>query len=126
MPRTIASQAPYASASLAVGGGTVSGSFLPINYGVSINLKITNGATGPTAAALAIVEVADDAAGTNAGEVFRAPQGDLAANAVNLWPYSLAPFGGGGDWSHYRVRFVAPTGQAVTVAAQASTTTAIT
>lgn len=127
MALTKSAQTPHASASLTTGGGTINGSggWLPINYGVSIVIKITNGATGPTAGASAYVEVAEDSSGTNAEEVFRATEGDLSANAVNRWPVNLGVGGAGGDYSHYRVSFPPPTGQNVTAAARGMTTTAI-
>jgi hypothetical protein len=120
-------QVPHASATLTAGGGTVNGDggWLAINYGVCIIAKITNSGSVPTGGAQVYVEVAQDGSGTNPDEVDRRMQGDLTAAAVNRFIFNLGIGGNGGDYSHYRVSFVGPTGNDVTAVARAMTTTAL-
>jgi hypothetical protein len=118
-------QTPQASTSRAAGAASTDSSWTAINYGVSGVMKITNGGTGPSAGCNAIIEVAQDSSGTGAMEYSRQNQGDLTASAVVTIPFGLGVGGLGGDFSHYRTRFSGNTGQAVTVEAQAMTTTAL-
>lgn len=127
MALTKAAQVPHASATLTAGSSTVNGDggWLPIGYGVQIIGKITNLGTGPSSPATFIVEVAQDSSGTNADEVRRQAQGDLAALAVNRFEFNMGVGGNGGDYSHYRVSFVQPGTQNVTAQARAMSTTVL-
>jgi hypothetical protein len=88
---------------------------------VTLVIRITNGATGPTVGAQAYVELADDSSGTNAEVVDRFYQTDLSATGETSWPWYAGPGGAGGDYPYYRVSFVKPTTNAVTAIARGST-----
>jgi len=123
MALTKSAQTPQASTSCAA-GGTVNGSGLPINYGVSGVAVVTNGPSGPTTGcALYLQFSADNSAWTQPVLVGIA---DTAANAVAAIPFAVAAPGAGGDWAYYRTTFSGNSGQAVTVQAVASTTTSLT
>lgn len=122
MALTKASQTPQASASNGA-GSTTTGSWLATNYGVSGVATVTNGGTGPTVGCDFVVEVADDNSGTNSVEWSR-QTAPTTNSAATTFPFMLS-IGGGADYPYYRTKFVGNTGQAVTVAAGASTTTVI-
>lgn len=124
MALTKSAQTPQASTSRAAGAGSTDSSWLAIGYGVSGVGKITNGATGPTVACDFVLEVAQDGSGTGAQE-FGRQTAPTTNGAATSFPFGLGVGGLGGDFSHYRTRFSGNTGQAVTVEAQAMTTTAL-
>lgn len=121
MALTKSSQTPQASASNAA-GGTTTGSGLAINYGVSGVAVITNSGTGPTVACSVYIDFS-----SNNTDWFNGPAigvGGIANSEVTRVPFALG-IGAGGDWNYYRVRFTGNTGQAVTVQADAHTTTGL-
>lgn len=102
-------------------GGTVTGSLVDLSavYETDLQMQITNGATGPTVACSAILEITMDG-GTTWFERAR-----WTAGVANSGVYPFAdriPIGVQGA----RVKFTGNTGQAVTVVALASTVTALT
>ncbi len=122
MALTKSTQSVQASASNAAAATTTSSSFA-INYGVAGVALITNGATGPTVACDFVVEMSNDG-GTSWFEWSRQTAGVTNAG-VYRFPFTFGVGGGGGDWDHYRTKFTANTAQAVTVQADACTTTAL-
>lgn len=95
-------------------GTTVS---LATAYGAFVTGLLTNGATGPTVAPVAIIEASGD--GTNWKEVYRVG-GDTIANSITPYAYeACAPI------MNVRVRVTGNTGQAVTCEAFAQVLTGI-
>lgn len=123
MALTKSAQTPQSSASNSA-GGTTTGSWLAIGYGVSGVAKVTNAALGPTVGCDFVLEVAQDGSGTNVQELSRQTASN-ANSAVSNFPFAVGVGGNHGDWSHYRTKFTGNTGQAVTVEAQAMTVTAL-
>lgn len=123
MALTRSQQTPQASTSRAAGAATTSSSWLAIGYGVAIAGKITNGATGPTIGCSFWADVSPDGGTT----VISLPAAlhPVTANLVSTYLVHLGIGGAGGDWTHYRTNFGGNTAQAVTVQADASSTTAI-
>ncbi len=122
MALTKTAQTVQASATNTAGSTTTSSAFA-IGYGISGLAMVTNGATGPTVACDFVIDVSNDG-GTTWFEWSRQTSG-LGNNIVTRFAFSLALAGSGGDWTHYRVRFVGNTAQSVTVQCDASTTTAL-
>lgn len=124
MAITKSSRTQVAASTTCSAGGTVNGSaWATINYGVSGLARIINGGTAPTTPCGFYLDFSPDGGTTT----FTGPMvgvGDLVASSTTIVPYAIA-IGGGGDWTHYRVRFTGNTGQAVTVQANDSTTTGI-
>lgn len=94
-----------------------------INYGVSGVGVITNGGTPPNFPCGLRLDFSPDG-GTTWVTGPMIGYADLVASSVTRIPYSLG-IGAGGDWTHYRTTFTGHTGQAVTVQADDSTTTAL-
>lgn len=115
------SQAPQASISQAAAGSTT-GSSLATNYGVSGVAKIINGATGPTVGCDFVIQVSNDS-GTTWFEWSRQTASNTNS-ATTLFPFRLT-IGNGADFGNYRTLFVGNTAQAVTIQADAETTTAL-
>lgn len=103
-------------------GATILGTAFQVNYGVSGVARIMNATTPPTAPCGFSLDFSTDGSNWVNGPL--AGVGDTIANSTTLIPFSLA-IGGGGDWAYYRVRFTGNAGQAVTVQADASTTTGL-
>lgn len=102
-------------------GGTVTGSLVDLSavYETDLQIQITNGATGPTVACSAILEITYDG-----GTTWYA-RARWAAGVANSGVYTFSdtiPLGVQGA----RVKFTGNTGQAVTVVALGSTITALT
>lgn len=114
-------QSPQASASNSAGGTTTSSAF-DLNYGASGVGMVTNGGTGPTIGCDFVLEVSNDS-GTTWFEWSRQTAG-TTASAVYKFPFALG-IGAGADFDKYRTKFTGNTGQAVTVQADAKTTTAL-
>jgi hypothetical protein len=121
MALTKSAQAAQASTSNAA-GATTTGSGFSTNYGVSGVAKITNGGTGPTVGCDFVIEVSNDG-GTTWFEWSR-QTAVVTSSAVTLFPFRLT-IGNGGDFDTYRTKFTGNTGQAVTVQADAESTTAV-
>jgi hypothetical protein len=119
---TRSTQTVQASTSNAAGATTTSSSFA-VGYGVSGLAMITNGGTGPTAGCDFVLEVSNDG-GTTWFEWSRQTAG-TTNSGVYRFPFALGVGGVGGDFGHYRTKFTGNTGQAVTVQANAETTTAL-
>jgi hypothetical protein len=110
------------SAQPAAAGTPVLGNALALNYGVSGIAKITNGATPPTIACGFYLDFSVDGTNWVTGPLIGLA--DTVANSVTYIPFALG-IGGGADWAYYRGRFAGNTVQAVTVQADASTTTGL-
>lgn len=103
-------------------GGTTTTSGLVVNYGVSGVATITNGGTGPTAECTVRIDFSADNSTWITGPVIGG--GGTANSAITLIPYAMG-VGAYGDWAYYRLVFTGNSGQAVTVEASDSTTTAL-
>ena len=104
-------------------GATTNSSNVTIGYGASIIAQVTNGGTGPTVACNANLQVSTDGGTT---WLTRDSRTAGTANSTNYtFVFDLGIGGAGGDWSIARVQFTANTGQAVTVQADAYSTTGI-
>lgn len=123
MALTRTQQAPQASTSRAAGAATTTSSWFAIGYGVAIAGTITNGGTGPTVGCSFWVDVSPDGGTT----VISLPAvlHPTAAGLATSYLVALGVGGGGGDWTHYRTNFGGNSGQAVTVQADASSTTGL-
>lgn len=125
MARTSSAQTPLASQTLATGAGDLSSAWLSTGYGVS-GWASAYAATLPTGGLVCYVEGAQDNSGTGVGIIAQpvslVPLATGSTNAV-VFPFAFGP-GYGGDWSYYRVRITAPTGNNATVESQAMVTTA--
>jgi hypothetical protein len=113
---------PQASASNAA-AGTTNSSSITVNYGVSIVAQVTNGGTGPTVGCTVNLQ-----ATTDGGTTWVTIDSRLAgtANSANYsFRFDLGAGGAAGDWATVRVQFTGNTGQAVTVQADASSTTSL-
>lgn len=100
-------------------GSTTTSSTLDLStaYGAGIMCKITNGATGPTIACSATVNVSSDGA---TWKYFQAATAGVANNGVYTFAFDLPP------WvMQTQVVFTGNTGQSVTVEAFAQALTAI-
>lgn len=93
---------------------------LATGYGAQVNIKLTNGGTGPTIAAQVQIQVANDAAGTLFVNFGGPLVGGVANNGISSWSVEL-PIGVAA------VKLVAGsnTGQNVTVDADVDNVTAI-
>jgi hypothetical protein len=103
-------------------GATTDSSAATINYGLSIIAKVTNGATAPTVGCDVVLQVRE-AAGTWR-EYDRRTAG-TGSNGVYSFVFNLGVGGAGGDWYEARIEFTGNTVQAVTVQADAESTTAL-
>jgi hypothetical protein len=113
---------PQASASNAA-GATTNSSSITVNYGVSIICQITNGGTGPTVGCTVNLQ-----ATTDGGTTWVTKDSKLAGttnSASYTFVFDVGVGGAGGDWATVRVQFTGNTGQAVTVQADASSTTSV-
>jgi len=125
MSLTKAYQAVQASASNAAAGTTTSG-YQAIGYGTTLVCMVTNGATGPTIACSVYVDFATDGSGTNLIQTaITLGTAGVANNGIYRFTIGLG-IGNEGDAPYYRVRFTGNTAQAVTVQADAWSTTALT
>jgi hypothetical protein len=122
MALTKSIQTAQASASNGAGSTTTSAAFAT-NYGVSGVAMVTNGGTGPTVACDFVIEVSNDG-GSSAWFEWSRQTASATASAVTRFPFQLG-IGTGADFGHYRTKFTANTAQAVTVQADAETTTAL-
>jgi hypothetical protein len=120
MARATSPQTPQASATHTASTADVVSAAQAINYGVSGLATITNG-SAPTIAAYFGLDYSND--GGTTWFSFATQSAGLVASAVYPFPFTFAPGGEGGDWTHYRTRFGGNTGNDVTVAAGATTTT---
>ncbi len=114
--------APQASASNA-GGATTNSSSITVGYGVSIIAQITNGATGPTIACSANLQVTTDAGTTWITKDSRTA--GTTNNGVYAFVFDIGVAGAGGDWTTVRIQFTGNTAQTVTIQADASSTTSL-
>lgn len=122
LTKSSTARAVVASASNSA-GGTTNSSAQTVGYGVSGVAKITNGGTGPTVSCKAYLQFSAD--GTNWFGSMLVADGGTTASAVTERAYTVAPGGAFGDWTNYRVQFTGNTGQAVTVQADDSYTSAV-
>jgi len=122
MALTKSTQTVQASASNAGAATTISSSFA-INYGVSGVAQITNGGTGPTVGCDFVLEVSNDG-GTTWFEWSR-QTAPITASTTYYFPFAFGVAGLGGDFGHYRTKFTGNTAQAVTIQADAETTTVL-
>ena len=76
---------------MTAGAADVTGSTIDIStaYGAQVDIKLTNGATGPTIAAQVQIEVAADAAGTLFTKFGGALVGSTANSGVSSWSVQL-------------------------------------
>ncbi len=123
MALTRSAQTPQASASNAA-AATANSAALAIGYGVSGIASITNGGTGPTIGCSFNLQVANDGGAGTWFTISSQTAGTTAAG-VYTFPFSIGVGGANGDWGHYRTQFTGNTGQAVTVQADAESTTAL-
>lgn len=113
MPASKTGSVIQSSASNTAGSTTNSSAVvLTTAYGAAITAQITNGATGPTAACAAILQVSEDG-GTNWREWARGVAGTANSGAYTF-SFDVPP-----AVLRCRVQFTGNTGQTVTVAAQA-------
>lgn len=89
-------------------------------YGVQVDIKLTNGATGPTVAAQVQIEVAADAAGTLFTKFGGPLVGNTTNSGVSSWSVEL-PIG----VAAFRLVSGSNTGQDVTLDADYANVTAI-
>lgn len=122
MALTKSSQTPRTSTPCGA-GSTVYGTGLPINYGVSGVALVTNGSTGPTTGCGVYLQFSAD--NSNWTEPFLVGIAATGNSVVTPIPFAIA-IGAGADWAYYRLAFKDNSGQAVTVQADASTTTSLT
>ena len=108
-----------ASASNAANSTTTSSS-IQINYGISIIAQITNGVTPPTVACSVICQVSPD---NTTWFTYDTRTAGVTSSIDYSFSFNLGVGGVGGDWLYARVQFTGNTGQAVTVQADASTST---
>jgi hypothetical protein len=117
-------QAPVASQSLLAGAADVVSVSQSVNYGVSVEASIANGGTGPTVGCDVYLQV--DAGANGFVELGGSRQtAGLTANTTYRFRYDLGVGEGGGNWPNYKIGFGGNTGQAVTIQADGSTTTAL-
>jgi hypothetical protein len=114
--------APQASASNGAGSTTTSSS-ITVNYGVSIIAQVLNGGTGPTIGCSVNLQATTDGGTTWITMDSRTAGTTNGANYA--FRFDLGVCGAGGDWATVRVQFTGNTGQAVTVQADASSTTSL-
>ncbi len=122
MAATKARTSIWSAQSLTAGAGDTTSSAVDLSggYGAQVDIKLTNGATGPTIPAQVQIQVAADTSGTlyvNFGQPLKGP---TANSAVASWSVAL-PIGVN------RLRLVAGsnTGQAVVVDADVSNVTGL-
>lgn len=124
MARTSSAQTPLASQTLATGASDLASSWLSTGYGVS-GWVSAYAATLPTGGLVMYIEGAQDNSGTGVGLIQRGvsmvPTATGSGNTV-VFPFAMG-VGAGGDWSYYRIRITAPTGNNATVESQAMITT---
>ena len=105
-------------------GSTTNSSNLTVGYGASIIARVTNGATGPTAGCTVNLQVT-----TDGGTTWVTALSVLAGTAGGTTYAFLFTLGVGGesvgDWATARVQFTGNAAQAVTVQADASSTTSV-
>lgn len=118
MAATKSASTIQASASNTAGSTTTSSSLdLRTAYGAGIMVKITNGATGPTVACTATVNVSSD---DSTWKYLQAATAGVANNGVYTFVFDVPA------WAMYaQVVFTGNTGQTVTVEAFAQVLTAI-
>jgi hypothetical protein len=112
----------HAGTTLTAGAGNTTSATVDLSaaYGAEVDIKLTNGATGPTIAAQVQVQVADDAAGTlwvNFGGPLVGPTGNAA---VSSWSVEI-PLG----VAAVRTVSGSNTGQNVTLDADVSAVTGV-
>lgn len=122
MALTKARTSIWSAQSLTAGGADTTSATQTItdSYRTVVDIKLTNGATGPTVPAQVQVEVAADSAGTLFVKYGGPLVGDTANSAVRSWSVELPDACGG-----FRLVAGSNTGQAVTVDADYSEITAI-
>jgi hypothetical protein len=113
---------PQASASNAA-AGTTNSSSITVNYGVSIEAQVTNGGSGPTVGCTVNLQATTD--GGTTWITIDSKLAGVVANTTYSFRFDLGVCGAGGDWGTVRVQFTGNTGQAVTVQADASSTTSL-
>jgi hypothetical protein len=105
-------------------GGTTNSSAITVGYGCSIIATITNGGTGPTVACTATLQVSADNSTWYSTDDAR--PGSTTNSGVYTFKFDLGVGGvDGGDWKYARIQFSGNTGQAVTVSAVGSSTSAV-
>jgi hypothetical protein len=111
----------WTAQSLTAGAGNTTSSAVDLadGYGAALNIKLTNGATGPTVAAQVQIEVSNDNSSwfKHGGPLV----GATGNNAVSEWGGIEIPIG----VKYLRLVAGSNTGQAVTVDADISEVTAI-
>ena len=122
MAATKARTSIWAAQTLTAGAGntTSASQNLSTGYGAQVDIRLTNGATGPTVAAQVQIQVANDSAGTLWTNFGGALVGSTSNSAVSQWSVEI-PF------AVAAVQLVAGsnTGQNVTVDADISVVTAV-
>ena len=113
---------PQASASNAA-AATTNSSNITVNYGVSIIAQILNGGTGPTVGCNANLQVTTDGGTTWITKDSRTA--GTVASTNYAFVFDIGVGGAGGDWATVRIQFTGNTGQAVTIQADASSTTSL-
>lgn len=112
----------WAAQNLAASGANVTSGVqnLSTTYGSQLNVRLTNGATGPTTGAQVQIQVANDSTGTLWTDFGGALQGGTGNSEVDYWSVEI-PIGVAG----VQLIAVCPTGQAVTVDADISNVTGV-
>jgi hypothetical protein len=121
MASTKAATAIWNGQSLSAGGGPTTSSAVNLTdgYGATVNIKLTNGATGPTTPAEVEVEVSED--NSEWYKTWYKLIGGTANNEiVSVGAFEVPP-----ATQYLRLVATHPTGQAVTVDADLSELTAI-
>jgi hypothetical protein len=122
MAATKARTSIWSGQSLTAGAANTTSSAIDLStgYGAQVDIKLTNGATGPTVAAQVQIQVAADTSGTLFVNFGGPLVGSTTASAVSSWSVEI-PIGVN------RLQLVAGsnTGQAVTLDADVSSVTGI-
>jgi hypothetical protein len=122
MAATKTRTALHSGTSLTAGAGNVTSTTVDLSasYGAVVDIRLTNGATGPTVAAQVQVQVAADAAGTLWVNFGGPLVGSTTASAASSWSVEI-PIG----VAAVRTVSGSNTGQAVTLDADVSSVTGI-